>query len=191
MHHNSPHTTHHATPVHHNSPQPTHHSPTPVHHHHHIAPTPFPPMPMGPVTTQQPLYPNPNPPFYGYGQQQPPYNPQYAPYPAQTPGYPQYPPVAQPHPMVDSEFHNLKQRIKNAPFSSDKAGVVDLAASTHYFSCHQVADIIRDTLPFSADQLHALEAFNHKIVDRGNVFTILDAFKFANDREKAKRILQC
>lgn len=93
--------------------------------------------------------------------------------------------------MSDSDFHDLKKRIKSASFSSDKTGIIDVAAKSNHFTSKQVSELIKDAFTFSDDQMHALKAVHDRIVDKNNVHIILDSFTFSSDKDKAKHILGC
>lgn len=114
------------------------------------------------------------------------------PLPPSSPG-PGHPPPhhhgpAAPAAMDAASFSSLKAAIDGESFSDGKIKVIQLSATSSYYTCAQVGALL-DSLTFSEDKLRALRLVQSRIVDRQNVHTILSHFTFSADKDAATKIL--
>lgn len=90
--------------------------------------------------------------------------------------------------MNAQEFNQLKRSVKGASFDDDKVDVLRTAAPYAFFGAGQVRELL-DQLSFSDGKLEALSLMADRIVDRDRAYTVLGAFNFSSDKEKARAIL--
>ncbi|MBW6513712.1 MAG: DUF4476 domain-containing protein [Candidatus Syntrophosphaera sp.] len=94
----------------------------------------------------------------------------------------------QPQPMDDSDFTNLRNRVRRTSFGDSKLHLLRLAATENYFSSAQIATLL-GLFSFSADRLVALEILYPQCVDTRANYVILDAFTFSADKARAVQIM--
>ena len=98
------------------------------------------------------------------------------------------PVVVQPVAMAPAPYAQLVASVNAQSFSSGKTSVISTAASANYFTCAQVAGLLR-VLSFSNDRTSALRVLSPRIVDRSNAHLIYGALTFSSEKEEAARIL--
>ena len=91
-------------------------------------------------------------------------------------------------PMPDADFSSLLSKMKSESFSDDQMRVLRTAAKNFNFNCGQITRIL-DSFSFSEDKLEALEITYPKVTDPQNNYTILDAFTYSMDKQKAESIM--
>eukprot|EP00818_Percolomonas_sp_WS_P009787 CAMPEP_0117456310 /NCGR_PEP_ID=MMETSP0759-20121206/11810_1 /TAXON_ID=63605 /ORGANISM="Percolomonas cosmopolitus, Strain WS" /LENGTH=333 /DNA_ID=CAMNT_0005249643 /DNA_START=8 /DNA_END=1009 /DNA_ORIENTATION=+ len=92
-------------------------------------------------------------------------------------------------PFEDHQVTQLKEKVSNTIFSSDKLRLVSETAAGHSFSCQQVKDILSAfRISFEQKQLLTEFFFRH-IRDQSNIDLVLESFEFSMDREITKKML--
>lgn len=91
--------------------------------------------------------------------------------------------------MNDQAFHGLLQSIKQAPFESDRNGVISTAANYNYFTCQQLAQII-GMLGFSSERENACRLIIPKLVDKYNSHVVLSCLTFSSEKDKVRHMFQ-
>lgn len=90
--------------------------------------------------------------------------------------------------MDSGDLSAIKAEIEDASFSDEKVSVLQ-EAMQHRWICGAQVTALLDLYSFSDDKLSALEQMAPRILDRENNFKIYGAFKFSDDKTKAKAIL--
>lgn len=90
--------------------------------------------------------------------------------------------------MDSTGFEDLLQRIRSAVFDDDRRGVIQAAATTNFFSCMQLAEILR-LLNFEDERLAATQLVAPRIVDPTNHHVIVDVLTFGDEKQKVEQIL--
>ncbi|MGM9842786.1 MAG: DUF4476 domain-containing protein [Muribaculaceae bacterium] len=90
--------------------------------------------------------------------------------------------------MCEADYDYLYDVVKKESFSDNKVRDIRLAALGCWFTCEQVAGLLK-LISFSSDKLKALEAVRGQIVDKKNVKVVTGCFTFSSDRERAMELV--
>ena len=90
--------------------------------------------------------------------------------------------------ICDTDYEYLYDVVRKESFSDNKVRDIRLAALGCWFTCEQVAGLLK-LISFSSDKLKALEAVRGQIVDKKNVKVVTGCFTFSSDRERAMELV--
>ena len=79
--------------------------------------------------------------------------------------------------------------MKKASFDDNKFDLIEVASLGCYYSCNQVARIMK-IFPFDDEQLKALRMMAPHIVDPQNAIVIYQLFSFDSEKQKVGEILR-
>ena len=91
--------------------------------------------------------------------------------------------------LDDASFNILYNKVKKASFDDNKFDMIEVASLGCYYSCNQVARIMK-IFPFDDEQLKALRMMAPHIVDPQNVIVIYQLFNFDSEKQKVGEILR-
>lgn len=91
--------------------------------------------------------------------------------------------------LDDASFSKLYNKVKQASFNNNKFDLIEVASLGCYYSCAQVARIMK-IFPFDDEQLKALKMMAPHIVDLQNTGLIYKVFCFDSEKEKAEEIIR-
>lgn len=92
-------------------------------------------------------------------------------------------------PISEQTFSDLLQSIKGKTYEKDKVLLILTARKYQSYTTEQAIQILKQFL-FTKDRLSVLELLVPKIVDRENLFRVLDVFEYQIDKEKAQHIIE-
>ena len=90
--------------------------------------------------------------------------------------------------LDDASFNILYNKVKKASFDDNKFDMIEVASLGCYYSCNQVASIMK-IFSFDDEQLKALRMMAPHIVDPQNVIVIYELFSFDSEKQKVGEIL--
>ena len=90
--------------------------------------------------------------------------------------------------LDDASFSKLYNKVKKASFDDNKFDLIEVASLGCYYSCNQVARIMK-IFPFDDEQLKALRMMAPHIVDSQNAIVIYQLFSFDSEKQKVGEIL--
>ncbi len=90
--------------------------------------------------------------------------------------------------LDDASFSKLYNKVKKASFDDNKFDLIEVASLGCYYSCNQVARIMK-IFPFDDEQLKALRMMAPHIVDPQNAIVIYQLFSFDSEKQKVGEIL--
>ena len=90
--------------------------------------------------------------------------------------------------LDDASFTKLYNKVKKASFDDNKFDLIEVASLGCYYSCNQVARIMK-IFPFDDEQLKALRMMAPHIVDPQNAIVIYQLFSFDSEKQKVGEIL--
>ena len=90
--------------------------------------------------------------------------------------------------LDDASFTKLYNKVKKASFDDNKFDLIEVASLGCYYSCAQVARIMK-IFPFDDEQLKALKMMAPHIVDPQNAIVIYQLFSFDSEKQKVGEIL--
>ena len=90
--------------------------------------------------------------------------------------------------LDDASFSKLYNKVKKASFDDNKFDLIEVASLGCYYSCAQVARIMK-IFPFDDEQLKALRMMASHIVDPQNAIVIYQLFSFDSEKQKVGEIL--
>jgi hypothetical protein len=91
--------------------------------------------------------------------------------------------------LDDASFNILYNKVKKASFDDNKFDLIEVASLGCYYSCNQVARIMK-IFPFDDEQLKALRMMAPHIVDPQNAIVIYQLFSFDSEKQKVGEILR-
>lgn len=91
--------------------------------------------------------------------------------------------------LDDASFTKLYNKVKKASFDDNKFDLIEVASLGCYYSCNQVARIMK-IFPFDDEQLKTLRMMAPHIVDPQNVIVIYQLFSFDSEKQKVGEILR-
>ena len=91
--------------------------------------------------------------------------------------------------LDDASFSKLYNKVKKASFDDNKFDLIEVASLGCYYSCNQVARIMK-IFPFDDEQLKTLRMMAPHIVDPQNVIVIYQLFSFDSEKQKVGEILR-
>ena len=91
--------------------------------------------------------------------------------------------------LDDASFNILYNKVKKASFDDNKFDLIEVASLGCYYSCAQVARIMK-IFPFDDEQLKALKMMAPHIVDLQNTGLIYKIFSFDSEKDKAEEIIR-
>ena len=91
--------------------------------------------------------------------------------------------------LDDASFNILYNKVKKASFDDNKFDLIEVASLGCYYSCAQVARIMK-IFPFDDEQLKALKMMAPHIVDLQNTGLIYKVFTFDSEKDKAEDIIR-
>ena len=94
-----------------------------------------------------------------------------------------------PRVMPPAAFESLLKSVKKEAFSGGKLQIVATAASNNFFTVAQVARLLT-AFSFSGDKLKCVGHVADRIVDRQNLFQLIEAFTFDSEKKKLRKILR-
>jgi hypothetical protein len=103
-----------------------------------------------------------------------------------TPSVPQFVPV---YPMDYNAFQGLLHSIKTEAFENNRLNIVRTAAQHNYFTCDQLAQLLKIT-SFSKERSEIARAIVPRIVDRQNKAITLEILNFSAEREFVESLFQ-
>ena len=90
--------------------------------------------------------------------------------------------------MGKQDFQYLYKVIKKKSFNDDRLELLSVGVLDNYFSCRQCAKLL-SIFSFDDNKLEALEIMTEHIVDRENMYLIIDTISFNSNKEKAIKLL--
>ena len=91
--------------------------------------------------------------------------------------------------LDDASFSILYNKVKNASFSNNKFDLIEVASLGCYYSCQQVARMMK-FFSFSNERLKVLRMMAPHIVDPQNAIDIYKVFNFDSEKKEAGEILR-
>lgn len=90
-------------------------------------------------------------------------------------------------PFISNQIVSI---LKTFPFGNDQLKAAKMLDERILgLTCNEVINILKE-YKFDNEKIKALKTFKDTITDAENKFLILDAFRFNNDKEKARKILE-
>ncbi|HJN72617.1 MAG TPA: DUF4476 domain-containing protein [Myxococcota bacterium] len=99
------------------------------------------------------------------------------------------PPLGPPQPMDAAAFTKLVAAVQGESFSSDQLDLVRSAATSHHFTCVQVAQLV-ELLSFGSDQVEVVRILRPRVVDPENSYVLNEQFTFSSDKEEVQALFQ-
>ena len=90
--------------------------------------------------------------------------------------------------MGKQDFQYLYKVIKKKSFNDDRLELLSVGVLDNYFTCRQCAKLM-SIFSFDDNKLEALEIMAEHIVDRENMYLIIDTISFNSNKEKAIKLL--
>lgn len=91
--------------------------------------------------------------------------------------------------IADADFQKLLAGIKKESFDDNKLPLVKDAVKYHYFTCAQVATLVK-TMTFSDGQVQTAVTLYPRVMDPANFqLDVLPAFTFESDKDKVRKAL--
>lgn len=90
--------------------------------------------------------------------------------------------------MDEPSFAALLGRVHAASFSSDRIGVVQMAAPHSLFTADQARRLVA-AMTFSSERTQVVDLVVPRLVDPENGWMIADAMTFASERFHVQRVL--
>lgn len=91
--------------------------------------------------------------------------------------------------MDERRFEEFLKSIKNEPFDSGKQNIINLALTSNGFTCEQVK-IISRLYSFDSERLPAMKRFYPRIVDKENVFILIDLFDHQSSKNEFMKFVE-
>ena len=110
--------------------------------------------------------------------------PQQYPKPPRNPNNPQqsYPGQGYNTQMAPQSFEALKATLRNEGFDNSRLNIAKQAAAANIFSAAQVKEVMQ-LFSFDESRLDIAKTFYPRTIDKGNYFTVSDAFTFSNSKD--------
>jgi hypothetical protein len=96
-------------------------------------------------------------------------------YPGNYPAYNQQ--------MTQQNFDALKSVIRRESFDNSRLNIAKQAGSANYFSAAQVRELLQ-SFSFDASRLDLAKFLYSRTTDKGNYFTVNDAFAYSSSRDE-------
>ncbi len=90
--------------------------------------------------------------------------------------------------MSETDFEKLITAINKELFTQNKLAILEIAAKENYFETSQVSLILKQFFTDS-NKISALNILLHKILDKQNLYLLLDEFTFSSSKEEVKELL--
>lgn len=92
-------------------------------------------------------------------------------------------------PMNRKMFDQFYSSLKSEPFDSGKESIIKVAIKGNSFSCEQVKKIC-ELYTFDSNRLPLLKRFYPNIIDKGNVFTLVDILSFSSSKKEFMKFVE-
>ena len=111
-------------------------------------------------------------------------NPQQYPNPPRNPNNPQqsYPSQSYNVQMSTANFEALKTTLRNEGFDNSRLNIAKQAAAANIFSAAQVKEVMQ-LFSYDESRLDIAKTFYPRTIDKGNYFTVSDAFSFSSSKD--------
>lgn len=90
--------------------------------------------------------------------------------------------------MNPAEFRNMKKRLINTRFESEKRNILEYQIEYNFFSSQQVFEMV-SLLDFESDRLEIAKMAYHKTIDKHNFDIVFEAFQFSTSVIKLERYI--
>ena len=90
--------------------------------------------------------------------------------------------------MNPAEFRNVKKRLMNTRFESEKRNIMEHQIECNFFTSEQVFELVC-LFDFESDRVEVAKKAYHKTVDKQNYHIVNEAFIFSSSRMKLERYI--
>jgi hypothetical protein len=91
--------------------------------------------------------------------------------------------------MNDATFRHFKKTVEEESFSSNKMELLENQLNVHYFTAHQIAELV-DVLSFDSDQLKFAKMAYVRTADPQNYFSVVEKLKFSSSKKELNQHIQ-
>lgn len=93
-------------------------------------------------------------------------------------------------PMSANMFETLYTKVRNEPFDSDKLNLIQTAViGGAYFTCDQCKRLM-SIYSFDKDKIKVFKLLYPRIVDRENMFLVMDALTFSSSKNEISQFMR-
>ena len=90
--------------------------------------------------------------------------------------------------MNPAEFRNVKKRLMNTRFESEKRKIMEYQIEYNFFTSQQVFELVC-LFDFESDRVEVAKQAYHKTIDKQNYHLVFEAFEFSSSRMKLERYI--
>jgi hypothetical protein len=91
--------------------------------------------------------------------------------------------------MDNNAFQQFLNNLKREGFESGRKNLLSTIASHNWFTCDQLAQIIK-ILSFSSEKVYAASVIVPRIVDKQNSYVVLSTLTFSSDKNEVTKLFQ-